>query len=642
MDSSPLIPIRYFIARRLNRKAQHLQERPSSNRELGALAAHITLANCLLSPPIPLPCLLCILSSRLQSFYRMSRSQAMPYSGIGSLFRRDVLVSSSSMSKSASSPTAPTVSRLNATTSPVDKKCILFPSYALRSSAEPDSDWLLRVKGRTFSKGKPSRANKLALGVFRRVAGVEKESQEFTSLEERLGLFFESQASNHHLTVEILGVTHSGNMVLESEEPFADEPEPLFEDGFPFCESLDAPKIPELSQSNSSSDSSNFSTPDSSIYVDKGHSTKVVVKDGHFNSPIYLPGDLIKQWTSSAHLKEDSPRSLDIRAYDGSSDAYTSGKIQLIDPVGISIISDIDDTIKDSGVFRGKRHLIMNTFLHECREVPGMSELYREWSEQGANFHYVSNSPWQLFPLLETFFDKFSFPSGSAHLKLWDLNHKALFYDPQAAKRTSIVQLLKDFPNRKFILVGDSGEMDLELYTSIAKEYPNQVLKIFIRDVTTPNLVDATSPYGSASESLKYSTSTVGLPDSTPSSTQTSRFSWREAGRWKSLKAMCSRGSNLMNLSSLSVSSLNQSPSPSNSGKDLSDGSLNSDEEVWNESATSPRLPTMSQMAVYAKLQQRVAQATASLSPTLLTLFTSPSSLRECPIVQSNLVSKAT
>lgn len=34
-------------------------------------------------------------------------------------------------------------------------------------------------------------------------------------------------------------------------------------------------------------------------------------------------------------------------------------------------------------------------------------------------------------------------------------------------------------------MVGDSGEQDLELYTSLANQYPHQVRNIFIRDVTT-------------------------------------------------------------------------------------------------------------------------------------------------------------
>lgn len=479
------------------------------------------------------------------------------------------------------------------------------------------------------------------------MAGIDKNCQEFSSLEERLGMFFDNHSPNHDLTIDILGVTTPGDMILEGGEPLAEEPDSFVDDGFPFpCEPFDTIKIPELSCSTKTAVSSSFSTPDSSLYVydKKKHTTNVVVKDGHFNSPVYVPGKLVEEWTFSSNLNEKSLRSLIIQAHDNTSDAPTTGHIQLIESSGISVISDIDDTIKDSGVFRGKKHLLLATFLHECREVPGMSEVYQKWADQGASFHYVSNSPWQLFPMLDTFFDKFSFPSGSAHLKLFDLNHKALFYEPQGAKRASIIQLLKDFPDRKFIMVGDSGEMDLELYTSLARDYSKQILKIFIRDVTTNNL-DVSSPYGSLSDLQKFSrsNSTHSISRSSFSSTKSSKFSWTESGRWKSLKSLCSRGSCPRDHSNLSGSSGSQMPSPTDSGESSPPSdSVATDEELWTEPVPPAQdsTPTQAQMAIRAKFQQRVAQATRGLSSSIVTIFTSPSSLRDCPIVQSHLSSK--
>ncbi len=54
------------------------------------------------------------------------------------------------------------------------------------------------------------------------------------------------------------------------------------------------------------------------------------------------------------------------------------------------------------------------------------------------------------------------FPPGSAHLKFYDLV-KSLFEDPGSSKNNYIKEILEDFPNRKFILVGDSGQMDMEM-----------------------------------------------------------------------------------------------------------------------------------------------------------------------------------
>ena len=62
---------------------------------------------------------------------------------------------------------------------------------------------------------------------------------------------------------------------------------------------------------------------------------------------------------------------------------------------GVSVISDIDDTVKISNVL-SKRLLLKHTFYSYFKPVDGMSELYQKWSEQQCQFHYVSASPWQL------------------------------------------------------------------------------------------------------------------------------------------------------------------------------------------------------------------------------------------------------
>ena len=57
-----------------------------------------------------------------------------------------------------------------------------------------------------------------------------------------------------------------------------------------------------------------------------------------------------------------------------------------------------------------------------------------------------------------------------------------LFADPRELKRSAIEPLLQARPRRRFIFVGDSGEQDPEIYGELAREYPKQVVAIFIRD----------------------------------------------------------------------------------------------------------------------------------------------------------------
>ena len=163
------------------------------------------------------------------------------------------------------------------------------------------------------------------------------------------------------------------------------------------------------------------------------------------------------------------------------------GKVRLINASGFSVISDIDDTIKISEV-SNKSKLLKNTFVNEFKAVAGMSEFYRSLKQQGACFHYLSSSPWQLYPSLSNFIKQHEFPGGSFHLKTFRWKDKRffdLFASPFDAKVEGIERLLKEVPQRKFILVGDSGEKDPEVYGEIARRFPKQIKQIYIRDVGT-------------------------------------------------------------------------------------------------------------------------------------------------------------
>lgn len=155
-------------------------------------------------------------------------------------------------------------------------------------------------------------------------------------------------------------------------------------------------------------------------------------------------------------------------------------------PHGISVISDIDDTIKDSNVL-DKKELLKNTFLYEFKAINIMNELF--WNINHENnssvaFHYVSSSPIQLYPAIKEFLENNNFPQGSVHLREmtgWD---NILFAQSKEHKLNSIEKILKAYPKRKFILVGDSGESDPEIYSQISTKYKEQIINVLIRNVT--------------------------------------------------------------------------------------------------------------------------------------------------------------
>ena len=172
-------------------------------------------------------------------------------------------------------------------------------------------------------------------------------------------------------------------------------------------------------------------------------------------------------------------------------DLSASEAVQLIEPFGVSLISDIDDTIKHSSISLGAREIFKNTFIRELSDltVDGVKEWYCRLHDMGVRMHYCSNSPWPLFPVIATFFVVAGLPPGSIHLKQYSGMLQGIFEPVAERKKGTLDRLMRDFPRRKFILVGDSGEADLEVYTDLAVANPGRILAVFIRDVTTPEQV---------------------------------------------------------------------------------------------------------------------------------------------------------
>ncbi len=163
----------------------------------------------------------------------------------------------------------------------------------------------------------------------------------------------------------------------------------------------------------------------------------------------------------------------------------STGQVQFIPPAGLSVISDIDDTVKLSDV-GDRRELLANTFLRPFQPVPGMVDLYRQWHAEETAFHYVSASPWQLAGCLAGFFEESGLPTGSMHMSLFrfkDITPLGRIPSKKRSKRRAIEQILRDFPGRRFVLVGDSGEKDPEIYAAVARRFPQQVAAIAIREV---------------------------------------------------------------------------------------------------------------------------------------------------------------
>ena len=172
-----------------------------------------------------------------------------------------------------------------------------------------------------------------------------------------------------------------------------------------------------------------------------------------------------------------------------------TGRIQLVPPYGLSVISDIDDTVKITEMPAGTQIVLRNTFFKPYQAAPGMADLYQLWDY--AVFHYVSGTPRQFFhPLTEFLFhEDQGFPPGTLHMKdvqknflsheTWRNMGDILMNDRYTYEQKSgqIAEIIEAFRDRRFILVGDSGERDPEIYREMMHRFPKQIEKVYIRDV---------------------------------------------------------------------------------------------------------------------------------------------------------------
>ncbi|MDE1463777.1 phosphatidate phosphatase App1 family protein [Spartinivicinus poritis] len=169
------------------------------------------------------------------------------------------------------------------------------------------------------------------------------------------------------------------------------------------------------------------------------------------------------------------------------------GTVSLIPPEGISVVSDIDDTIKVTQVTDHAK-LMNYTFFQDFIPTAGMPALYQSWAQQGATFHFVSSSPWHLYQPLVEFADTAGYPWASYSLKYIRFKDETLlnlFKKGTETKPKQIEAILQVYPKRKFILVGDSGEQDPEVYGELMRKYPKQIIKTFIRNVNNSSATES-------------------------------------------------------------------------------------------------------------------------------------------------------
>jgi phosphatidate phosphatase APP1 len=171
----------------------------------------------------------------------------------------------------------------------------------------------------------------------------------------------------------------------------------------------------------------------------------------------------------------------------------TTGEVFLPPPqCRYVVISDIDDTIMETGV-ASKLKMIWRLFMQGAESrvaFPGVAgllqALHRGASGLEANpMLYVSRAPWSIYEVLDEFFNLHGIPVGPIlFLREWGLTLQSPL--PRRArdhKLELIRHMLALYDELPFVLIGDSGQRDPEIYAQIVREHPGRVLAIYIRNV---------------------------------------------------------------------------------------------------------------------------------------------------------------
>ena len=154
----------------------------------------------------------------------------------------------------------------------------------------------------------------------------------------------------------------------------------------------------------------------------------------------------------------------------------------------VGVISDVDDTIMVTQVptlWKAAYNMLLLS-PRKRASVPGMAVMYNDIRRMfpDAPFFYLSTSPWNVESSIRNFILDYGFPDGPLLLRDLDPRPKTFVPSGVQHKLEYAEQLMEDFPDMKFILLGDDGQKDPSTYAEIAKRYPGRVLAIGIRQLS--------------------------------------------------------------------------------------------------------------------------------------------------------------
>ena len=157
------------------------------------------------------------------------------------------------------------------------------------------------------------------------------------------------------------------------------------------------------------------------------------------------------------------------------------------------VVSDVDDTVMVTALPRPLL-AFWNSFVrdeHARQPVPGMAVLLGRLvrRDPGGPMLYLSTGAWNVAPTLSRFLSRHLYPAGSLLLTDWGPTHDRWFRSGTEHKLTNLRRLAEEFPDVKWLLVGDDGQHDDAIYTQFTSEFPSQVSGVAIRRLSPAEAV---------------------------------------------------------------------------------------------------------------------------------------------------------
>jgi phosphatidate phosphatase APP1 len=202
-------------------------------------------------------------------------------------------------------------------------------------------------------------------------------------------------------------------------------------------------------------------------------------EDGFFIAEIAIDGQL---------MDEQVRQEVELTLLDQPEDnEKVSSKGKVIVPpqnARFGVISDIDDTVIYSHA-RDFLKMARTVILEDAKgrtPFPGVAAFYRGLYSGLNPLFFVSSSPWNMYDLFSDLFELQGIPQGPLLLRDWGIKPNEYFPREHKGYKLKVIRGILDFyPHMPFILIGDSGQEDPEIYHEIIELYPGRIQVVYIR-----------------------------------------------------------------------------------------------------------------------------------------------------------------